>query len=48
MKTYGALVGGEWSALRPCHSTPGERAPITHCIGAWMGPGTGVDVTKKR
>jgi hypothetical protein len=33
MKTYGgsgcltsALDGGEWSASRPCHFTPGERA----------------------
>jgi hypothetical protein len=38
MKTYGGvdmihvflssvLVGGEWSASRPGHFTPGERAP---------------------
>jgi hypothetical protein len=23
-----ALDGGEWSASRPCHFTPGERAPL--------------------
>jgi hypothetical protein len=40
MKTYGgadvqthifltlALVGGEWSASRPSHFTPLERAPV--------------------
>jgi hypothetical protein len=28
-----ALVGGEWSASRPCHFTPGERGPGTHCVG---------------
>jgi hypothetical protein len=50
MKTYGgvdvqiyifltsALAGGEWSALRPCHFTPGERSPGTHWIGDWGDP----------
>jgi hypothetical protein len=45
MKTYGgvdvqirvlltsALVGGEWSALRPSRFAPLERAPSTHWIG---------------
>jgi hypothetical protein len=30
-----ALDGGEWSASRLCHFTPGERAPGTHWIG-WI------------
>jgi hypothetical protein len=30
-----ALVGGEWSALRPGRFTPGERAPDAHSIGGW-------------
>jgi hypothetical protein len=33
-----ALVGGEWSASRPCRFTPGERAPGTHFIGRLGGP----------
>jgi hypothetical protein len=24
------LVGGEWSASRPCRFAPGEKAPRTH------------------
>jgi hypothetical protein len=28
--------------------TPGERAPGTHWIGGWVGPGTGLDVVEKR
>jgi len=50
MKTYGgveiqlhafltsALDGGEWSASRPGHFTPGETAPGTHWLGGWVGP----------
>jgi hypothetical protein len=30
-----ALDGGEWSASRPGHFTPTERAPGTHWIGAY-------------
>jgi hypothetical protein len=37
-----ALVGGEWSALRPCRFTPVERASDTHWIGGWVGPRTGL------
>jgi hypothetical protein len=59
MKTYGgvdvytrvfltsALVGGEWSASRPGHFTPGERDPGTRWIGGWMGPGTVMDYMEK-
>jgi hypothetical protein len=55
MKTYGgvdvqthvfstsALVGGEWSASRPCRFTPWERAPGTHWIGGWVGPTASLD-----
>jgi len=32
------LDGGEWSASRPRHFTPRERAPGTHWIGGWVGP----------
>jgi hypothetical protein len=32
-----ALVGGEWSALRPGRFTPGKELPGTH-IGGWIGP----------
>jgi hypothetical protein len=43
-----ALVGGEWPASRPGRFTPGERAPGTHWIGGWLGPGAGVDDVEKR
>jgi hypothetical protein len=33
-----ALAGGEWSASRPGHFTPGERAPVTYWIGGWLAP----------
>jgi len=32
------IDGGEWSASRPCHITPRERAPGTHWKGGWVGP----------
>jgi hypothetical protein len=32
------LDGGEWSASRPGRFTPGERAPLTHWMGGWVGP----------
>jgi hypothetical protein len=43
-----ALVGGEWSASRPCRFIPGERAPSTHWIGGWVGPRAGLDDLEKR
>jgi hypothetical protein len=43
-----ALAGGEWSASRPDCFTPGERAPITHWITGWVGPGAGLDDVEKR
>jgi hypothetical protein len=42
-----ALVGGEWSALRPGRFTPGERFPGTYWIGGWVGPRKGVDDVEK-
>jgi hypothetical protein len=42
-----ALVGGEWSASRPGHFTPGERAPRTHWIGRWVDPRAGMDDVEK-
>jgi hypothetical protein len=35
-----ALVGGEWSALRPDCFTPRERVSGTHWVGGWVGPKT--------
>jgi hypothetical protein len=31
-----AVVGGQWSASRPCCFTPGERAPGNLWIGGWV------------
>jgi hypothetical protein len=42
------LVGGEWSAARPCSFIPGEGAPNTHWIGGWVGPRAGLDDVEKR
>jgi hypothetical protein len=42
-----ALVGDEWSALRPCRFTPGERAPGTHWIEGWVGPRVSQDDMEK-
>jgi hypothetical protein len=42
------LVGSEFSASRPCHFTPVERAPGTHWLGGCMGPRAGLDNVKKR
>jgi hypothetical protein len=43
-----ALVGGEWSAPRPCRFNPGERNPGTHSIGDWVAPRAGLDDVEKR
>jgi hypothetical protein len=43
-----ALDGGEWSASRPNHFTPRERAPSTHWIGGWVGPRDVLDAVVKR
>jgi hypothetical protein len=42
-----ALVGGEWSASRPCRFTPRVKAPSTHWIGGWVGPRAGLDDVEK-
>jgi hypothetical protein len=36
------LVGGEWSASRPCRFTPG-----THFIGGWVDPRAGLGDMEK-
>jgi hypothetical protein len=41
------LIGGEWSASRPGHFTPGERAPGTHWIGGWVDPRAGQEDMEK-
>jgi hypothetical protein len=38
-----ALVGGEWSASRPCRFTPGKE----NFIGGWVDPRTGLDDMEK-
>jgi hypothetical protein len=43
-----ALVGGEWSASRPCRFTPRERTPGTRWIGSWVSPRAGLDYVEKR
>jgi hypothetical protein len=43
-----ALNGGEWSASRPCHFTPVDRALGTHWIRGWVGPTSGLDAMEKR
>jgi hypothetical protein len=40
--------GGEWSASRPGHFTPKERAIGTHLIGDWVGPRAVLDAVVKR
>jgi hypothetical protein len=42
------LVGGQWSASRPGHFTPGIRAPGTQWIKGWMGPRAGLGDVEKR
>jgi hypothetical protein len=43
-----ALDGAEWSSSRPGGFTPRERAPITHWIGGWVGPRTGLDTGEEK
>jgi hypothetical protein len=38
----------EWTASRPGHITPRERAPGTHWIGGWVDPRAGLDDVEKR
>jgi hypothetical protein len=40
--------GGELSASRPGHLTPGETAMGTHCVCGWAGPTAGLDAVEKR
>jgi hypothetical protein len=42
-----ALAGGQWSALRPDHFKPGERAAGTHWIGGWLDSRAGLDDVEK-
>jgi hypothetical protein len=43
-----ALEAGEWSASRPGHFTPRERAPGTLWIGGWVGPRAVLDAVVQR
>jgi hypothetical protein len=43
-----ALAGDEWSASRPSHFIPFERAPSTHWLGGWVDPRAGLDNMEKR
>jgi hypothetical protein len=38
-----ALAGGEWSASRPSHFTPG-----IYWIGGWLGPRNSLDDVEKK
>jgi hypothetical protein len=40
-----ALDGGEWSASRSFRFTLRETCPGAHCIGGWVGPLVGLEVT---
>jgi hypothetical protein len=42
-----ALVGGEWSASRPCHFTPVEIALDICWIGGWVNPKAGQEDMEK-
>jgi hypothetical protein len=42
------MVAGEWSASRPGRFTPGERSPVTRCIGGWVGRRVGLDDMEKQ
>jgi hypothetical protein len=41
-----AIDEGEWSASHPSHCTPGERPPITHWIGGWVGHRASLDAVE--
>jgi hypothetical protein len=43
-----AVVGGEWSTLRPGRFSPRERAPGIRWIGGWVEPRAGLDDVEKR
>jgi hypothetical protein len=43
-----ALVGCQWSASHPGQFASGEKAPVTHYIGGWVGPRAGLDDMEKR
>jgi hypothetical protein len=42
-----ALDGGEWSASRPSHLTPGKRVLRPNWMGGWVGPRAGLDTVEK-
>jgi hypothetical protein len=41
------LVGGEWSASRPCRFTPGKESPVPIFIGGCVDPRAGLDDMEK-
>jgi hypothetical protein len=43
-----ALVGSEWSPLRPDRFTPGKGALGVYLIGGWVGPKTGLEDVERR
>jgi hypothetical protein len=47
MKAYWKS-GGEWSASRPSHFTPREKASGTHRIGGWVGSRAVLDAVMER
>jgi hypothetical protein len=43
-----AQIGGELSASRPGHCTPGEKSTGVLWIGSWVDPRPGVNVVEKK
>jgi hypothetical protein len=42
-----ALVGGEWSAPRPCRFTPEKNGSATNWTRVWAGPSARLDDMEK-
>jgi hypothetical protein len=42
-----ALAAGEWTASRPGHLTPGQRAPGTYWVGGWVDSRAGLGDVEK-
>jgi len=40
------LDGSQWSDSHPCHFISGEKAPVTHTTGGWVGPRTSLDASE--
>jgi len=45
-RTLNLGTSWKWSASHPGRLTPGERAPVTHWIGGWLGPTAALDAVE--